>query len=102
MSSSSSEARPRKRKESRETSAERMIIMPMTVWRRYGKRYAFSAFRSFEQPQAVFLEGGEITAGGRVPAVRAVAGPELLGDFLVAVRNFQRRVSAHITQVKAG
>src|SRR3981189_1492272 len=52
MSSSSSEARPRKRKESRETSAERMIIMPMTVWRRYGNRYAFAAFRSFEQPQA--------------------------------------------------
>ena len=28
-----------------------MIIMPMTLWRRYGNRYAFSAFRSFEQPQ---------------------------------------------------
>src|SRR4030081_1525278 len=40
-SSSSSEARPRKRKEIRETSAERMIIMPMTVWRRYANRYAF-------------------------------------------------------------
>jgi hypothetical protein len=32
-----------------------MIIMPMTVWRRYGNRYAFSAFRSFEQPQVVAL-----------------------------------------------
>src|SRR5712664_4954545 len=54
MSSSSSEARPRKRQESRETSAERMIIMPMTVGRRYGNRYAFSAFRSFEQPQGLW------------------------------------------------
>jgi hypothetical protein len=27
--------------------------MPMTLWRRYGNRYAFSAFRSFEQLQVV-------------------------------------------------
>jgi len=47
-------------------------------------------------------KSGEINAGGRVPAVRAVAGPELLGDFLVAVRNLQRRVPADIPQVKAG
>jgi hypothetical protein len=67
-------------KESRETSAERMIIMPMTVWRRHCNRYAFSAFRSFEQPQ-VFTH-----------AVQSIADPDLLpssslsGRFSVMVR----------------
>jgi transposase-like protein len=31
--------------------------MPMTVWRRHCNRYAFLAFRSFEQPQAFIAQG---------------------------------------------
>jgi hypothetical protein len=37
-----------------------MIIMPMTVWRRHCNRYAFSAFRSFEQPQVSNSDGRQL------------------------------------------
>src|ERR1019366_4618406 len=38
--------------ESRETRAERIVIMPTTVWRWRENLQLFSAFRCFEQPQA--------------------------------------------------
>ena len=63
-----------------------------------GDIQAIYPFRHTSHP-AVFLEGGEIYAGGRVPAVGAIASAELLGDLLIAVRNFQRRVLADIMPV---
>jgi transposase-like protein len=40
-------ARPRRRKESRETRAESTMIMPMTVWRRHCNRHAFLSIPEF-------------------------------------------------------
>ena len=42
----------RTRDESRETRAERIVIMPTTVRRWRENLYTFSTFRSFEQAQA--------------------------------------------------
>lgn len=45
---------------------------------------------------ALFFKGRKINAGRRIPTVGAVSGAKREGDFLVAVRNFQRRVAANI------
>ena len=49
--------RLRTRNESREPTADRNVIMPMTVWPRHKKRYTCSAFSTFEQAQHV-ADGG--------------------------------------------
>src|SRR5260370_28750885 len=52
-----------------------MIIMPRTVWRRYGNRYASSAFRSFEQPQVAVEVVVDIDRAVDVDIDVAVAAP---------------------------
>jgi hypothetical protein len=55
MSSSSREARRRSRKPSRETTVERIVIMPATVRRWRKNLQPFSVLRSFEQAQVRYL-----------------------------------------------
>jgi hypothetical protein len=68
------------------------------------ERYHDHLLQSGSQPSqpTFFPEGGKVDARRRIPAVAAVARAELLGDFLVAVGDPERRLPAGIRRGDAG
>ena len=72
--------------------------VPLMVSRGYSSvTFLHEAAGCLTLQPALFFEGRKINTRRRIPTAGVVAGAKLEGDFLVAVRDLQWRVAAHIT-----